>query len=587
MKVLARLLVIAVLAQTVWAVDSSGKAKSKHRRKATAKTAAAAPAPAPNSEVIALRDQVAAQQQQLQQMQGDLQKRDAMLENIQSKLTNLESTATQAQTQAQSATQTAQQSNEAVNGLQSTVTDLKTTSTSFASEIQEQQKKVGVLADLSKKVKIGTTVLGAWTMYTHTGFGPQWYDAVLNQPGPFNAGYNSFDITRAYLNFFFTPVDAITFRVTPDIYRQVDNAGADTFGKTAGFTTGQTEGNLGVRLKYAYLDFNTLFKGSEHFKKDKLTVGQTTNPLVDWEEGLNTYRMVYLVDWNHLSLSSTYTGIKLHGPIEFNGKEYLDYDIGVFNNASFHSSEVSDKKQGMGRVTFYPFGTKEDRTGLGLTAFEDYGYANKAPDTRAEVLNRFAAIVFYQDPHKNYELGAEFDLGHNAMSTGNMFSGSGPLDEFSYLPSCNSTACSVSALPSKFANYDLLAKAALAGAHTRQQGYSAFGYYRLGHSPFRVFGFYEYWLANTNLGMTNPLDFQRPIGGISYAFNKHLEFALAESTFHYTHSDFSAAQIAAYNSLVGASKLVKTGAAQPLSRGLLGAAQGDTNALMINMQFTY
>lgn len=572
MKVLVRLLIITALAQTLWAVDSPAQAKSKHRRKAAAHAAAPAPAAAPSNsaEVKALRDQVTAQQQQLQQLQGDLQKRDTMLEDIQSKLTSLESTASQAQTQAQSAAQTAQQSNEAVTGLQSTVTDLKTTTTSFAGEIQDQQKKVGVLADLQKKVSIGGTFFGDYAFYTHTGFGPQ-FIAQINQTGPRNSGFNTFDITRAYVNIFYNPTKAVTLRFTPNLYRQVDVSGAQADGAGSGFAS-TSNGNLGMRIKYAYVDFNTLFSGSEHFSKTKLTVGQTQQPLTDWEEGLNGYRYVYLTPWNYLTLSSTYAGAKLHGPVEWNGKEYLDYDFGVFNTASFHAIEFSDKKQGMARVTVYPMGTKQDRTGLGFTAFEDYGYATQTPDAaRSEVVNRFEALAFYQDPKKNYELGFEYNLGHNAMSAGNFFSGAGPVDAFTFLGTAPTNV---------YTNVNALAGKVFNAAHSRQEGYATFGYYRFGHSPFRVFGTYSYWKSNTNFGFKNPFDFQHSVAGVSYTLNKYVEIALQDSLLHYTH-DFSDADIAALNSRLGFS------GASAITHSSLGAARGDTNGIMINMVFNY
>ncbi len=37
-------------------------------------------------------------------------------------------------------------------------------------------------------------------------------------PGPGNNSFNLFDITRAYLDFKFTPVDDVSLRVTPNMY---------------------------------------------------------------------------------------------------------------------------------------------------------------------------------------------------------------------------------------------------------------------------------------------------------------------------------------------------------------------------------
>ena len=68
-----------------------------------------------------------------------------------------------------------------------------------------------------KKISIGTLVYADYRYFTHTGFGPQ----NLTQqfwPGPGNNSFNSFDITRAYLDFKFTPDDNFMMRVTPNVY---------------------------------------------------------------------------------------------------------------------------------------------------------------------------------------------------------------------------------------------------------------------------------------------------------------------------------------------------------------------------------
>src|SRR5205814_2517375 len=131
-----------------------------------------------------------------------------------------------------------------------------------------------------KKFKIGTTVYADYGLYTHTGFGPQ-FSENLNPPGPGNNIYNSFDITRTYLNFYFTPNDDWTMRVTPDIYRTLGAATGDREGKTTAFGS-NLSGNLGFRLKYAYLDYNKPFSGNESLKEDKVTFGMLPNPLIAW-----------------------------------------------------------------------------------------------------------------------------------------------------------------------------------------------------------------------------------------------------------------------------------------------------------------
>lgn len=362
----------------------------------------------------------------------------------------------------------------------------------------EKHQKLGPIA--SQDFKVGATFYGDFSHYTGTGYAPAFQDLPTTQLTPGNDGLNTFEITRGYINMFYSPSDKVTLRITPDIYRASD-------------------GSLTFRLKYGYVDFQNIF-GNGAFKKTKLTFGQTTEPLIDWEEALSSHRYTYLLPWNYLSLSSTYDGVKLHGPIMMNGKEYLDYDIGIFNSTSFHHVETNDKKSVMGRLTVYPFGTKVDRTGLGFTVFEDYGYSNTLPTVASTAINTFSFLAHYQTPDKGYQIAFEYQLGHNAVSAGNMFSG---------------------AKPAASDPLSVLAGTVLGGGHTRQQGFDIFGHARLGHSPFSLWGLYMNFQPNTNfspssVGLTdNPLDFTRTVGGISYKVTNHMEVAFGDQNFHWVH----------------------------------------------------
>ncbi len=552
------------LSQATFAADGQGSGKTSAKTRHHVARKKEEPA-VTAQDLEQLKDMIQAQQQQIDQLRQQLQQREQQLGEVQS-------AAQAAQDKAVAAQNAANEQKPVVSRMQGELADVKTTVSNTAAAAQDAQKranevetKESKLSDLAHgKVKIGGTFYGDYAFYKNTGFGPQFFTQA-NQPGPGNGGFNSFDITRAYINFFYTPNDAVTLRFTPNIYRQVDVSAAQSMGKGSAIGS-SSNGNLGIRLKYAYVDFNTLFSGTKAFKKDKLTLGQTTNPLIDWEEGLYGYRFVSLVPWNYLSLSSTYTGVTLHGPIELNGKEYLDYHLGVFNTASFHAIEQNDKKQFMGRLTWYPFGTTSDRSGFGVTAFEDYGYSTKTPDTKSTPINRLALLVHYQTLNKAYGIAGEYDLGRNAFGTGNMFSGVGPADQFGLGPT-------------SYATFSALSSAILNGDHTRQQGFDFFGHARIKTSPYTVFGMYQYFQPNTNISGTNPLDFQRIVAGVSYKYNKHLEFALDSQNLKYTHGQFTmpASQIATFSTSLAA--------ANP--SGIANAVPQNTNAIMLNMQFNY
>jgi hypothetical protein len=422
------------------------------------------------------------------------------------------------------------------------------------------------LSDLAYgKVRIGATFYGFYAIFPRTGFGPQTLDNTDIYPGPGNNGYNEFNINRTYINIFYSPTDALTFRVTPNVYREVGGASAQKLSSTSA-SGSSVNGNLSFRLKYAYVDFNNLFTHSTAFGKDKLTFGQQQQPLTDWEESLYGYRFVNLTPWNYLSLSSTYTGVKLHGPIELHGKQYLDYEIGAFNNSSFHAYEVGDRKQFMARLSYYPLGAVSRFQGLGLTGFVAYGYKDAAPDQNTKVPNtRVAALAHYESKSGDYGIAGEYDYGRNAFSEGNLFSGSGPADFFGLGPT-------------PYAAFSDMAGALLSGTSTKQRGFDFFGHARLGRSHFYLFGMFEQFNPNTNVD-NDPLDFRTIIGGISYKYGKYWQFALDSKNIIYYHSQFTfpVAQLSLFSPSIAAK----------YPSGIPNAVPDNTNQVSFNVLFNF
>lgn len=362
------------------------------------------------------------------------------------------------------------------------------------------------------KVRIGTLLYADYGYYTNTGFGPQ-FTSQINPPGPANNGYNTFEITRAYINLFYSPNDAVTFRLTPDLYRQIGAAPGTKIGKVSAIGPNTDQG-LPFRLKYAYVDFNNLFANSAAFKKDKLTIGQQQDPVIEWEERLYGYRYVNIVPWDYLGYSSSWAGISLHGPIEFNNKIYLDYSIGLYNNASYRLLEQSEKKQAAARLTIYPFGARSDYDGLGFTAFYNFGYANATPDSGVNVpLYRISTLAHYTFKRNAYAVAAEFEVARNAFTSGNFFSGSAPLDEFGLGTT-------------QYAGFDALVKALQNTNGAKQRGYVVFGHAQIPRSPFSLFAMYHSFSPNTKVAK-NPIDFDRIVAGIGYKVNDRLRFALS------------------------------------------------------------
>jgi hypothetical protein len=86
------------------------------------------------------------------------------------------------------------------------------------------------LTNFQDKFRIGALAYLDYSLYTHSGFGPYLLEN-LNPPGPGNNGYNSFDVSRAYLNAYFTPTENLTFRLTPEIYRAAGTASGTKSGR--------------------------------------------------------------------------------------------------------------------------------------------------------------------------------------------------------------------------------------------------------------------------------------------------------------------------------------------------------------------
>jgi hypothetical protein len=414
------------------------------------------------------------------------------------------------------------------------------------------------------KVRIGALFYADYAYYYQTGFGPQ-FETQTNFPGPGNDNFSTFDVHRTYINLFYSPSDHVTLRLTPNIYREAITGSADKVGAVSAIAA-SADGNLTFRLKYGYLEFGRLFEQTDHFKNTNVRFGQQMNPLVDWEEALWDYRWLSLTPWNYLSLSSTQVGASINGPIGKNGKTYLDYQVGVFNDVSFHAFEYSEQKQFMGRASLYPMGAKTRFQGLGLTIFYDHGYTNSTPDSNAAApVIRGAALAHFTTTNNGALVGAEYDWGKNAFSTGNMFSGSAPADLFG-----------LAVTP--YATQTKLWQAILAGTETRQKGWNVFGRYTFPNSKFGVFAWDEYFQPNTNVP-DNPLDFYHIIAGVSYRASARWRVAVSNQYVTYKHDQFTypASSLAGFSPSLAASN----------PAGIPNAVPDNINVVMLNFEFSF
>ena len=418
------------------------------------------------------------------------------------------------------------------------------------------------------KFRIGALFYADWRVYTHTGFQPQELENV-NNPGPQNNVFNSFDITRTYLNFYFFPTDGLTFRFTPDIYRAIGNGTAPAIGNNTTFAS-NLDGSLNMRLKYAYVEYNKLFDWAQPLKGNTIAGGALPNVFIPWEEDLFGFRYVTLVPWNYNSLSSSQLGVQVGGPVKFNELQYVDYGLGVYNNASYRAYEQTNTAQFMSRISVYPLGAKWRFDGLGLTWFFDYGYGNVAPNfqggppffnaPKAHVA-RQAILTHYTA--ENWGLIFEYDFGRNAFNTGNLFSGSAP-----------STATG-----SPYINFNTMATGFLNNANTVQQGFNLMGHFHIPRSPFTVFGLWSLLHPNTKV-TSNPLDFQRWVVGVQWQINEYLRLALDSQNINFYRPQGSVSQAYVDSFVPGVFK-------KPGTKVISPAVPIDTHSIFLNLEFSY
>jgi hypothetical protein len=462
------------------------------------------------------------------------------------------------------------------------------------------------------KFHVGALFYGDYRFYTHTGFQPQELTEMTNL-GPGNNSYNSFDVTRTYLNFYFFPTKDWTLRLTPNMYKTIGSSN-DKIGQTTGFGS-NLDGDLGVRMKYAYIEYANLWSDLNvpTLKGGTVQFGEIANPLVAWEEDLYGYRFVNLTPWNYLGLSSTQVGFSLQGPVKLYGgeKTYLDYGVGAYTNASFHAFEQTDTKQVMGRITAYPFGADWRFQGLGLTGFYNYGYGNTTPDNMNIVtplkganahIERIAALLHYSTSRWN--LAGEFDYGQNGLSLGNMFSGAGPADAFgtatgpaitsgslaSQTLTGNPTCAPTKPCYNSFASFGpqtAVYQALLGNGRERNVGFDFFGHYNIPDTKLSLFGMFQWFMPNDNIAK-DPLDFQRFIAGVGYQYNEYLRFAIDSQNVLFYHKQFGipVSQAATFNYVPGSSL---NGRALPSTGSFVipNLVPRDTHSIFMNIEFAY
>lgn len=396
----------------------------------------------------------------------------------------------------------AKKTTEQINNLKSTEKKL---------EASLKTVKGQTLPAWTKHVSLGALIYMGYGYYTQTGLTEGSLQLQENPPATGNNGYNAFNVNRAYLIFLYHQ-DNWFLKVTPNINKSDNSA----------YSGGSTGGNEYFRLKYAFLQFNHVYDANG--LTVNLKAGQFPTPMVAWEDGLLGYHVAERTPWGFLNVTSTQAGLGVSGKYRSNGKVYLAYNAGFFDNAAFHANETVDQKSPQARLTIYPLGADSGLNGLSISGYyawaEDnssFGDAAIGPNTNSPE-TRVSAVLDYKTPNANIALQYDYAINHIVEPGAGE---SGDSDSYCGIESDVYGCYTSSTMPLITSLYS---------GHNVEHGYDAFGYYNIPNTRFGVFGLIQrYYYEATNYNATgdsltggNPFDFQRSVAGVAYRLNKHV-----------------------------------------------------------------
>ena len=188
-------------------------------------------------------------------------------------------------------------------------------------------------------------------------------------------GYNSFDVTRGYLNIRARFNDRVSLRFTPDV-RPTTDASLDR--------------TLALRLEYASLDVSVT---------DNTTVmfGLHEMPWLTFEESVNRYRVLGPF-FSERAWTTDSQGL-LPGPTDLGASikysaERSEFHLGVYNGEGGGRAEIDKYKSIDGRATFRPFSEDSELGKVTISGFYQYGwYARDRPRNVA------IGMGSYEDTH--------------------------------------------------------------------------------------------------------------------------------------------------------------------------------------------
>ena len=233
------------------------------------------------------------------------------------------------------------------------------------------------------------------------------YLSYQNGNTPSGQDFNAFRIKRGYIDIRKTITPYFSARITPDVH-QVAN------------------GDLSVRLKYAYGQFNWNWDGL--IQKPIVEWGVVHMPWLDFEEHINHFRMqdTMFMERNGL-FNSADLGVFFGGnfggemPEEFKKNvqshfagRWGSFGVGVYNGGGYHGLENNTNKAVEGRLTFRPL--PDVVPGLQISGFGIKAKGNETdiPGRSAPDMEVLAAMISYES--RRFVATAQYERGKGNQS---------------------------------------------------------------------------------------------------------------------------------------------------------------------------
>lgn len=234
---------------------------------------------------------------------------------------------------------------------------------------QAVQASQNTSSDDTPSLKIGAVIFTDYTVQLQ----PKTSDAEGNA-----VTFNSFNISRSYINISGNASRRVAFRITPDVTRESG-------------TGSSLSGSYTFRLKYAFAQLNL---DGRTLRGAWVRLGIQQTPWIEFMEGVYRYRFQGQgFPEREGFTSSSDAGVAFHSVLP---RGYGDVEAGIFNGEGYQRAEVNDQKAFMLRGTLRPFPGQRLLHGLRVTAFWDEDAYAKNADRR-----RAIGSITFEHPHLN------------------------------------------------------------------------------------------------------------------------------------------------------------------------------------------